>query len=145
MRSLLDINVLLALSDARHPHHGRARAWRLTEVERGWDGWASCPLTQNGFLRIVAQKSYSHPMHLPDAMALLSRLTARSDHAFWPDAVSILDPAVVDYSRLLSHRQITDIYLLALAVKHGGRLVTLDRGIAVAAVRGAEAGQLTVI
>ncbi len=108
-------------------------------------GWASCPLTQNGFLRISAQRSYSNPKPLPVALRLLHSLVAGSDHLFWPDDVSILDAGMIDYTRLLSPKKIADVYLLALAVKHGGRLVTLDSGISVEAVRGAEAGQLVVV
>jgi uncharacterized protein len=122
LRALLDINVLLALSDAKHPHHPRAQRWRAVDAR---DGWASCPLTQNGFLRISTQKAYSNPIAMPDALEVLRRLTARSDHQFWPDDVSLLDEVLIDHSRLLSPRNLTDVYLLALAVKHGGRLVTL--------------------
>jgi uncharacterized protein len=145
MRALLDINMLLALSDAKHVHHVKARTWRATEAAAGRGDWATCPLTQNGFLRISAQARYANPIPLPDALALLTRLTARPDHAFWPDDVSVLDASVVDHTRVLNHRQLTDVYLLALAVKHGGRLVTLDSGIALTAVRGAKPGQLVVV
>lgn len=145
MRALLDINMLLALSDAKHVHHGRARQWRAAEAAAGRADWATCPLTQNGFLRISTQARYSNAIPLPDALILLSRLTARADHAFWPDDVSLLDRTTVDHARVLNHRQLTDVYLLALAVKHGGRLVTLDTGIALAAVRGARKDQLVTV
>lgn len=143
MRALLDINMLLALADVRHPLHERARAWRLAEL--GDHGWASCPLTQNGFVRICTQKSYQNAIPLPEALAVMQRLAARPDHEFWPDDVSILDSDLIDRTRLLGPRQITDIYLLALAVKHGGRLVTLDTGIAVQAVKGAKKEHLVVV
>jgi hypothetical protein len=145
MRALLDISVLLALTDPRHTHHARVRAWRQAEVARGWAGWASCPLTQNGFLRIVTQKSYANPVPLGTAIPLLARLSARPDHQFWPDDLSILDAERIDHARVLGHRQLTDIYLLGLAVKNGGRLVTLDSGIAHQAVRDAEATALVVL
>ncbi len=143
MRALLDVSMLLALSDVRHVHHQRAQSWRRSQMDES--GWASCPITQNGFVRISAQRSYSNPKPLPEALRLLQNLVARSDHAFWPDDVSILDAGMIDYTRLLSPKMITDVYLLALAVKHGGRLVTLDSGISVKAVRGAEDGQLVVV
>lgn len=143
MRALLDVNMLLALADVRHPHHGRARQWRLDHL--GEHGWASCPLTQNGFVRICTQRSYKSPLPLPDALAIMRQLTTRPDHQFWPDDVSILDRALIEQTRLLGPRQITDVYLLALAVKHGGRLVTLDTGIAVEAVKGARRDQLVVV
>jgi uncharacterized protein len=142
MRALFDVNMLLALADARHVHHARASAWRRTHATHGW---ASCPLTQNGFIRIACQKSYPAAIPLPDAIALMQRTTARPDHAFWPDDLSLLDQAVIDHRYLLGHRQITDVYLLALAVKHGGRLVTLDSGIATAAAIGASADNLVVV
>ncbi len=142
MRSLLDINMLLALSDPKHPHHVRAQRWRQTDPGQGW---ASCPLTQNGFLRIASQKSYANPIPLPHALVVLRQLTARPDHQFWPDDLSLLDSAAIDHSRLLGPRQLTDVYLLALAVKHGGRFVTLDTGIALSSARGATVPQLVSI
>ena len=142
MRALLDVNMLLALSDAKHPHHPRAQAWRATDTT---GGWASCPLTQNGFLRISTQKAYPNPIPMPEAFSVLRRLTARPDHQFWPDDLSLLDTTLIDHSRVLSSRHLTDIYLLALAVKHGGRLVTLDTGIALSAARGARKQQLVIV
>jgi uncharacterized protein len=142
VRALLDVNVLLALSDAKHPHHPRAQRWRATDAA---SSWASCPLTQNGFLRICTQKAYPNPIPMPDAITVLRRLTTRPDHQFWPDDVSLLDEAHIDHTRLLSPRALTDVYLLALAVKHGGRLVTLDTGISASAVPKAKSGQLVKI
>jgi uncharacterized protein len=141
MRALLDINVLLALCDPKHLHHTRAQRWRV-----GWSGgWASCPLTQNGFLRISTQRSYPNPLLLADALVILERLTGRPDHAFWPDDASLLDRALIDRQHVLSPRALTDIYLLALAVSHGGALVTLDRGVPCKAVRGAEDRNLVIV
>jgi uncharacterized protein len=139
MRALLDISLLLALFDPKHVHHGRARMWWQQEKAHGW---ASCPLTQNGFLRISSQKTYANPVPLPDALALLRRWAVPPVHEFWPDDLSILDSAIIDHGHVLGPRQLTDIYLLALAVRHGGRLVTLDRGISLKSVKGAEAAQL---
>jgi toxin-antitoxin system PIN domain toxin len=142
MRALLDINVLLALFDSGHTFHARALRWWSANKD---EGWASCPLTENGYLRIVSQASYPRPVRLADATLHLRTWAVPPLHAFWPDDVSILDAGMIDYTRLLSPKKITDVYLLALAVKHGGRLVTLDTGISVKAVRGAEAGQLVVV
>ncbi|MFM2421891.1 MAG: hypothetical protein RL291_421 [Pseudomonadota bacterium] len=143
MRALFDVNMLLALSDARHPLHERARRWRLEHLGDG--GWASCPLTQNGFVRIITQHSYPQRLAMPDALAILRQVTARADHAFWPDDVSLVDTAAIDHQRLLGPRQITGVYLLVLAVKRGGRLVTLDTGISYLAARGATAENLVVV
>jgi len=142
MRSLLDVNVLLALTDSRNVHHQMARAWRLRSMS---GGWASCPLTQNGFLRVSSQPGYSSPMPVADSIRILSQMVARPDHTFWPDSISLLNEDLIDTSRLLGPRQLTDVYLLALAFHHGGRLVTFDRGISLKAVRGASAKHLEIV
>ena len=107
--------------------------------------WSSCPFTQNGFIRIISQPRYSKPKHLIDAIQALGAMTAQRTHEFWPDDFSIADPAIFDHSRILSPNQITDIYLLAVAVKHGGRLATFDRAIPIAAVHGAEPRHVAVL
>lgn len=142
MRSLLDVNVLLALADVRDMHHRKARAWRLQFMS---DGWASCPLTQNGFLRVSSQRKHPAPVPIAVSFRVLAQLVARPDHAFWPDSISLLSGDRIDYSRVLGPRQLTDIYLLALAVENGGRLVTLDSSIPLAAVKGAQPANLIVI
>ncbi len=142
MRALLDINLLLALHDKLHVHHERARHWLAAEKT---SGWASCPLTENGYLRISSQPNYPAKLTVQGAHTRLMASIAQSDHAFWPDDVSLLDTTVVEPARLLGPNQITDIYLLALAVKNGGRLVTFDRTVPIAAVRGARAENLIVL
>lgn len=134
MRSLLDANVLVAMFDLDHVHHRRGEEWWGAHHA---DGWASCPLTQNGFARIVSGTTYTNPVPLRRAVLHLEMQIARPEHAFWPDAIEITDPEVFDHSRILRPGQITDIYLLALAVRNGGRLVTFDKGVPIAAVRGA--------
>jgi toxin-antitoxin system PIN domain toxin len=130
------------LSDDEHLHHSMASEWWASHRN---DGWASCPLTQNGLVRVVSSANYRRPKRLADALAQLSGLLSTPTHAFWPDDMSLADPAVFDHGHILGPNQITDVYLLALAVKNGGRLVTLDRGIPLRAVRGAEARHLVVI
>ena len=142
MRALLDVNMLLALFDKGHTFHAKAQAWWLANQQHGW---ASCPLSQNGFLRISTQKSYPRPIRLPDAMGLLRAWAVPPQHEFWPDDLSLLDPQTIEPTRLLGSKQITDIYLLALAVRHGGRLVTLDRGISPATVHGASPEHLLML
>ena len=134
MRALLDVNVLLALFDPEHAHHASARSWWVAHRD---DGWASCPLTQNGFVRILSNVRYPRPLAVGDAISVLQAQTSLPDHAFWPDEISLLDTAVFEHDRILGPKQLTDVYLLALAVKHGGRFATFDRGISVAAVRDA--------
>ena len=142
MRSLFDVSMLLALFQPDHVHHSPAHQWWSANSAKGW---ASCPLTQNGFVRIASQPRYPKPMRVSDVIVLLSDEVTGTDHTFWPDDVSLLDEQLIDHTRILGPKQLTDIYLLALAVKHGGRLVTFDRGIPMAAVRGARAEHLVVI
>jgi uncharacterized protein len=142
MRALFDISILLALLDQDHIHHERARSWWARQRHHGW---ASCPLSQNGFVRIISQKTYARSKPIGEAFAMMQRATTRPDHQFWPDDLSLLDTTLIDHSRALSPRHLTDVYLLALAVKHGGRLVTLDTGIALSAARGAKKQQLVVV
>ena len=140
-RSLLDVNVLLALLDADHVDHERLSAWLSNELS---GGWASCPLTENGFVRIVSSPAYPGAVAPDRAVRLLADAIRATDHVFWPDDISLLDPDRVDASRLHGHRQVTDAYLLALAVHHDGRLVTNDRRIARVSVPGATDAHLTV-
>jgi toxin-antitoxin system PIN domain toxin len=142
MRALLDVNVLLPLFDAGHIHHHAARGWYTANAKTGW---ASCPLTQNGFVRIVCQPKYPRPARMRDALAVLRRQIGEADHEFWPDNVSVTDETLFNPAYILGPSQVTDVYLLGLAVKNGGRLVTFDRGIPVKAVRGAEGGHLVVL
>ncbi|AID06390.1 ribonuclease [Mycobacterium tuberculosis] len=127
MRALLDVNVLLALLDRDHVDHERARAWITGQIERGW---ASCAITQNGFVRVISQPRYPSPISVAHAIDLLARATHTRYHEFWSCTVSILDSKVIDRSRLHSPKQVTDAYLLALAVAHDGRFVTFDQSIA---------------
>jgi uncharacterized protein len=140
--ALLDVNVLVALFDADHPHHEPAHDWLA--ANRG-GGWATCPLTENGLVRVLSNPSYSGS-HLPVA-AIRDRLSAFCDsgeHEFYADAISLRDGGRFRLSGV-SHRQLTDIYLLGLATHHGGRLVTFDRSIPRGAVNGATPEHLEVI
>ncbi len=142
MRALLDVNVLLALMDRDHIHHRAALAWWRSE--RG-NGWASCPLTQNGFIRILCQGNYPRRRTAAQAIEQLQLQLAEPSHQFWLDDISIADDSLFDRTRILGPKQITDVYLLALAVKNGGRLATFDRSIPMAAVRGAEARHVVAL
>lgn len=142
MRALLDVNVLIALLDAGHVHHAAAGAWLHANVEQGW---ASCPLTQNGCLRILSTEAYPRRQPVAAVAARLLEATQTQYHEFWPDAVSVLDANLFEQGRWLNSRQITDAYLLALAVQRGGTFVTLDRNMDLRLVRGAEPRHLTVV
>ena len=142
MRALLDISVLLALLDRDHVLHERGRQWFEEEVRHGW---ASCAVTQNGFVRILSQPGYPSPVPTGSAMRLLAAATAAAYHEYWPSDLSILDETVFDHARIHGPRQLTDVYLLGLAARHGGRLVTFDQTIALAAVPTAKPDNLVVL
>ena len=142
MRALLDVNVLIALLDAAHIHHRLATAWLQREIGAGW---ASCPITQNGCIRILSQPAYPGALPAADVALRLAEAADGAEHQFWPDDVNLLEAGRVDWQRVLGRRQVTDVYLLALAVHHRGRLVTFDRRIALTAVPGAQAANLAVI
>ena len=111
MRPLLDGNVLIALLDSDHLHHSRAMAWLDENIQ---SGWASCPLTENGCIRIMSQPGYPNPLPAGAIAERLAAATATSRHVFWPDAVSILDSGRIAWNAVIGSRQVTDIYLLAL-------------------------------
>jgi len=143
MRLLLDVNVLVALLDEAHVFSAKVYEWLDAQVRKV----ATCPLVENGVVRVMSAPAYtathaSTPVQVTQA---LQAMTARLDHEFWPDDVSILDPAAIDTGRLHGHRQITDAYLLALAVRHGGALATLDAAVPLSAVPGAARKHLIVL
>jgi toxin-antitoxin system PIN domain toxin len=132
MAYLFDVNVLIALLDTDHVQHEAAHAW----FERtGHAAWATCPLTENGVLRIVGNPRYPNTPGTPAAVApLVAQLRNHPGHEFWFDDLSLLDPRYVDTSRLLVTDQVTDTYLLALARRRGGKLATFDRRLVIDAV-----------
>ena len=142
MRALLDVNVLIALLDAAHIHHQRASQWLEQSLHHGW---ASCPLTQNGCLRIMAQPAYPQALPLAAVAQRLAQAAATPAHLFIADDYSLLDADSLHWPQLLGHRQVTDAYLLGLAVRHGCRFVSFDAGVNLAAVPGAKAEHLWVL
>lgn len=143
MRSLLDINVLIALLDEDHAFHHRAHAWWAAETP----SWASCPLTENGVVRILSSASYSKVTHytVSSVVFQLRTFTSNTDHAFWEDSLSLLDATRFEHDNILSSKSLTDIYLLALAATNGGRLVTFDQGISLSAVSNAQPTNLLTL
>jgi uncharacterized protein len=133
MIQLLDANVLIALGDADHPH--RVAALRFFEKTATVQGWATCPLTENAFLRILGGRGYLGGLDSPmEVRPLLDALRAAPGHQFWPDDVSLSDPRL--FPALPASKHLTELYLLALAVKHGGRFATFDAGIDPAPIPG---------
>jgi len=133
MTGLLDVNVLVALFDQDHVFNNAAHRWFEANAA---SGIATCPLTENGLVRILSHPGYSKQLQLPPSeiiRRLDNFLTGQNNH-FWQDRLSLRDPAHFVQSRILGSKQLTDIYLLGLAVYHGGRLVTFDRNIPLPAV-----------
>lgn len=141
MRALLDVNVLLALLDADHVDHRAARSWLEREIDQGW---ASCAITQNGFVRVITRERYPSPVPAAEAIARLRRATATEYHSYLPCELSVLDKTI-RADHVHGSRQVTDVYLLALAVSHGCRLVTFDRAIPLSAVVGADSRHLLTL
>ena len=137
-RFLLDVNVLIALVDPAHIQHDAAHDWFS---EQGYEAWATCPLTENGVLRIIGHARYPNSPGTPAAVTpLMTSLRGLPGHEFWPDDISLLDAERIDTTRLLSSGQVTDSYLLALACAHGGQLASFDRRLVTDAVRGGKRG-----
>jgi hypothetical protein len=135
MRALLDVNVLISLLDPDHSLHQRAWEWFSRHAQ---DGWTSCPLTQNGCVRIMSHPGYPNALSVRAVVERLREATRNRHHEFWTDDVSLLDPRIADASRIHGPRQLTDLYLLALTVRRGGRFVTFDASVPVTAIKGAE-------
>ncbi|MBV9991863.1 MAG: VapC toxin family PIN domain ribonuclease [Alphaproteobacteria bacterium] len=135
---LLDVNVLIALIDVLHVHHNVAHDWFEKQGQRSW---ATCPLTENGVVRIVGHQRYPKPFGPPSAVVPhIAKLCTLPGHIFWPDDISILETQRFDQGRLLNSEQVTDSYLLGLARAHNGKLASLDRRlVATAVIGGAEA------
>ena len=141
MTSLLDVNVLISLLDASHGYHAVAKGW----FDQNNGPWASCPITQNGYLRIVTQESYRNTISIQKAITTLKRAVSMPSHAFLSDDISLLDKKFVAHSQIQSHKEFTDIYLLALSVHNGARLVTFDQGVSRIAVPQATKDSLHII
>jgi toxin-antitoxin system PIN domain toxin len=144
VRALLDVNVLIALFDADHVFNLRAHEWL---AENAALGIATCPLTENGLIRILSHPSYSATMRLlpNEVIRRLGLFTANHNHVFWPDSVSFRDSGLFTAEYILGSKQLTDLYLLALAADSGGRLVTFDGGIPLNAVPSSSTRHLEVI
>lgn len=141
--ALLDINILIALFHPGHIHNEVAHRW-FGQNRR--QGWATCPLTISGCIRILSGPAYPVVRQTPAEMAdWLREFCSTTDHHFWPDSVSLLDEELFRSSMISGHQNITDVYLLGLAVRNHGRLATFDRSIPLKAVHGARPSNLVVI
>ena len=136
MTYLLDVNFLVALFDPRHLNHENAHGWLEARTRLSW---ATCPITENGCVRVLSAPAYPTVITTPNEMrARLSHFCERPDHQFWPDDLSILDSlGPKTAASLIGHAQITDFYLAALAHRHGGVVVTFDASL-VRSLKGSE-------
>ncbi len=127
MTALLDLNVLVALAWPAHEHHARARDWFLA---RGRSKWATCPITQLGFVRILSNPAFSpDALTVKEAADLLLKNVRQPAHEFWPDSPAATEALRPFLREGFGHRQITDAYLLSIAVRRKARLATFDRGL----------------
>lgn len=128
MLALLDVNVLVALAWPNHIHHTRARAWFRDHRD---EGWATCSITQAGFVRVSSNRAAIPEARSPaEANAVLARMLDVPGHVFLADDVPLTADDVVDPARIVSYRHVTDAHLLTLAVRCNARLATFDRAIA---------------
>ena len=142
MRALLDVNMLVALIDRQHVSHLAAHRWLAQNRSHGW---ASCPLTENGCIRVLTNPRYPAPVSIETVIEKIAAAKASKDHEFWTDDLSMTDPSKFKASTIQGHQQVTDVYLLALAVHHGGRLVTFDKRVVLAPVRAAQPDHLVLV
>lgn len=139
---MLDINMLIALFDAAHVHHKAAHSWMTRNRSLGW---ATCPITQNGCVRVMSQPQYPGRLSVAEIVRRLAVAVAVEEHTFWPDSISLCDSSRFEFDRILTPKTLTDIYLLGLAQENGGQLVTFDRAIPLPAVSAAKARHLLVL
>jgi toxin-antitoxin system PIN domain toxin len=128
MRALLDVNVIIALLDSGHVLHASARSWLERHLNQSW---ATCPLTQSGVVRMMAQPAYPNTQPAQQVAARLAEACDHPSHAFWPQEISLLQEGLIRWESILGPRQITDAYLLALAVAFPSRCPVPQRAISV--------------
>ncbi len=125
---LPDVNVLVALVWPNHIHHPAAVNWFAGQRA---GGWATCPVTESGFIRVSSNRRViAEARTVPQSAAAMRALRAVGAHEFWADEVSLATTEVVHLEQVQGFRQVTDVHLLALVRGHAGRLVTFDKGLA---------------
>ena len=141
--ALLDVNFLIALFDPDHVHHEPAHDWF---ADHRAAGWATCPISENGFIRVLANPAYGASLKRPLELVIrLRQFCSSGDHVFWTSSISMRDAGVFKPAFIGGHRQLTDVYLLGLAVRMSGRLATFDRTIPLTAVVGATRENIAVV
>ena len=141
--ALLDVNVLVALFDPAHPNHEEAHRWFGANRKRKW---ATCPITINGCVRVLSNPAYPSVSATPaEVISRLQTLCSSPYHEAWPDEVSLLDATLFRHSSVGGHQKITDVFLLGLAVRKGGRLISFDHSVSLKAVVGGEPRHLQIL
>jgi len=124
---LLDVNILIAMAWPTHRDHEKVLEWLARHAR---EGWATCPLTQTSFVRILSNPAFSANALTPtDALTVLQANLAHPAHRFWADEVSLIDSLKLSIQKLIGYQQVTDAYLLGLAIHKKGKFVTMDRGV----------------
>lgn len=143
MRALLDVNVWIALFDDAHQFSDRANHF----IAKKGVTIATCPLVENGVVRVMSSPHYSRrgAPAIQQVRERLREVCSDIDHHFWPDDVTLRDDELFNFARVQGHNQITDLYLLALAVRHGGCLASFDQSIALSSVHGAAQKHLLLL
>jgi len=141
MRALLDVDVLIALLDRQHEAHSRVHQWL---GENRSTGWASCPLTERGCLRIMTDSRYPARVSAVEVLGRLFTAKHVGNYEFWPDDLSMTDALIFDRGSF-RHQEATEVYLLALATKRGGRLLTFNKSIPVTIAMMARSENLVVL
>lgn len=137
MTFLLDVNVLIALIDPAHVAHEDAHIWFAST---GHTSWATCPITENGVLRILGNPKYPNSPGSPAVVAeIVRKLHGLPGHCFWAEDFSLIESSAINVSRILTAAQVTDTYLLGLAKLRAGELATFDRRLSVDGVIGGRA------
>jgi toxin-antitoxin system PIN domain toxin len=142
VRILPDVNVLIALFDPSHQHHTLAKKEFIEHLNTGW---STCSLVQNGFIRIVSNPSYLNNLSVSEATNLLITAQQNTNHSFLNNTISLLDSNKFETTKLVSHKQVTDLFLIGMAIDHDVTLVTFDRNIPFHAAIGFEDRHLKVI
>ena len=125
--ALLDLNILTALLWPAHEHHDAAHRWFSARANAPW---ATCALTQLGFVRLTSNPAFSRDALSPtEAVALLAANLTHPGHEFWTESLQVPTAIKEIEARLQGYRQLTDAYLLALANRRKGVLATFDRGL----------------
>jgi toxin-antitoxin system PIN domain toxin len=141
--ALLDVNVLVALFDPAHMYHEAAHTW--FGLNQSYQ-WATCALTENAFVRVLSSPAYPGGCTTVEDAAERLRVFCRNrEHVFWVDSISIRNRAQFRWRHVQGHRQITDVYLLALSMSNQGKLATFDSTISLRSVEGTTTDNLELI